>query len=135
MRHLPTYFVLAALAPAMLGAQTKADLVLVNGKVYTVDNVRPMASALAVRGGRVLFVGSDAEARALATASAQGIDLNGKTVIPGIIDAHAHLPRLGNTPRRVNLAGPTPYDEVIARVKAFSPDVKPGEWILGRGWD
>ena len=135
MRHLPTYFVLAALAPAVLGAQTKADLVLVNGKVYTVDNVRPMASALAVRGGRVLFVGSDAEARALATASAQVIDLNGKTVIPGIIDAHAHLLGLGNTLRRVNLAGSTSYDEVIARVKAFSPDLKPGEWILGRGWD
>ena len=135
MRHLTTYFALAALAPAVIGAQAKADLVLVNGKIYTVDNARPIASALAVRGGRVLFVGSDAEARVLANASTRVIDLNGKTVIPGIVDAHAHLLGLGNTLARVNLAGSTSYDEVIDRVKGFSKDVKPGEWILGRGWD
>ena len=135
MRHLTTYFALAALAPAAIGAQAKADLVLVNGKIYTVDNARPVASALAVRGGRVLFVGSDAEARVLANASTRVIDLNGKTVIPGIVDAHAHLLGLGNTLARVNLAGSTSYDEVIDRVKGFSKDVKSGEWILGRGWD
>jgi predicted amidohydrolase YtcJ len=135
MRHLTTYFALAALAPAAIGAQAKADLVLVNGTIYTVDNARPIASALAVRGGRVLFVGSNAEARVLANASTQVIDLNGKTVIPGIVDAHAHLLGLGNTLARVNLAGSTSYDEVIDRVKGFSKDVKPGEWILGRGWD
>ena len=135
MRHLPTYFALAALAPAVLGAQMPADLVLVNGKIYTVDNARPVASALAVRGGRVLFVGSDAEARALGNASTNVIDLRGGTVVPGIIDAHAHLLGLGNMLRRVNLAGSTSYDEVIERVKAFSKDAKAGEWIVGRGWD
>ena len=135
MRHLPTYFALAALAPVALGAQMRADLVLVNGKVYTVDTARPLASALAVRGGKILFVGSDAEARALGSRSATVIDLGGRTVFPGFIDAHAHLLGLGNLLRRVNLAGSTSYDEVIARVKAFSKDVKPGEWILGRGWD
>jgi predicted amidohydrolase YtcJ len=135
MRHLTTYFALAALAPVAIGAQAKADLVLVNGKIYTVDNARPIASALAVRAGRVLFVGSNAEARVLANASTQVIDLNGKTVIPGIVDAHAHLLGLGNALARVNLAGSTSYDEVIDRVKGFSKDVKPGEWILGRGWD
>ncbi|HMI42084.1 MAG TPA: amidohydrolase family protein, partial [Gemmatimonadaceae bacterium] len=135
MRHLTTYFALAAFAPAAIEAQAKADLVLVNGKIYTVDNARPIASALAVRGGRVLFVGSDAEARVLANASTRVIDLNGKTVIPGIVDAHAHLLGLGNTLARVNLAGSTSYDEVVDRVKGFSKDVKPGEWILGRGWD
>ena len=135
MRHLPTYFVLAALAPAVLGAQAKADLILVNGKIYTVDNVRPMASALAVTGGRVVFVGSDAEARLFGNASTRIVDLNSATVIPGIIDAHAHLLGLGNTLRRVNLAGSRSYDEVIARVKAWAKDVKPGDWIQGRGWD
>jgi predicted amidohydrolase YtcJ len=135
MRHLPTYFALAALAPTVLGAQMRADLVLLNGKIYTVDNARPLASALAVRGGRILFVGSEAEARALASRSAQVVDLRGATVVPGIIDAHAHLLGLGNTLRRVNLAGSTSYGEVIERVKAWAKDVKPGEWILGRGWD
>ena len=137
MRHLPTYFALAALAPTVLGAQMHppADLVLVNGKIYTVDNARPLASALAVRSGRILFVGSDAEARVLANASTSVVDLHGATVVPGIIDAHAHLLGLGNTLRRVNLAGSASYGEVIERVKAWAKDVKPGEWILGRGWD
>jgi predicted amidohydrolase YtcJ len=123
------------LAPVLLGAQSAADLVLVNGKIYTVDNARPFTSALAVRGGRVIFVGSDVEARTLANASTTVIDLHGATVMPGFVDAHAHLLGLGNMLRRVNVAGSTSYAEVIDRVKAWSKDVKPGEWILGRGWD
>ncbi|MFL5593945.1 MAG: amidohydrolase [Gemmatimonadaceae bacterium] len=135
MRHLSTYLALVALAPVVLGAQTSADLVLTNGRIYTVDNARPIVSALAVRGGRVLFIGSDAEARALAKPSTTVIDLNGAAVVPGFVDAHAHLLGLGNTLQRVNLAGSTSYDEVIARVKAWARDVAPGAWILGRGWD
>src|SRR6266478_3540017 len=122
MRHLSTYFAVVALAPAVLGAQGTADLVLTNGRIYTVDNARPEASALAVRGARVLFVGSDREAKALAGPSTQVIDLHGATVVPGIIDAHAHLLGLGNMLQRVNLAGSTSYDEVIARVKAWAKD-------------
>ena len=126
---------MAALAPVVLGAQGPADLVLTNGRIYTVDNARPIVSALAVGSGRVLFVGSDAEARALAAPSTRVIDLHGATVVPGIVDAHAHLLGLGNTLRRVNLAGSTSYQEVIDRVRAWAKDVRPGEWILGRGWD
>lgn len=135
MRHLPTYFALATLAPAVLGAQARADLILLNGNIYTVDSARPTATAIAVRAGRVLFVGSDGEARKLGKGSTRVIDLRGATVVPGIIDAHAHLLGLGNTLRRVNLAGAASYEEVIARVKAWAKDVRPGEWILGRGWD
>jgi len=123
------------IAPALLGAQGSADLVLTNGRIYTVDNARSEASALAARGGRVLFVGSDREARALAGPSTRVIDLEGATVVPGIVDAHAHLLGLGNTLQRVNVAGSSSYDEVIGRVKAWAKDVKPGEWIQGRGWD
>ena len=135
MRHLSTYFALAALAPAMLVAQASADLVLVNGRIYTVDNARPIVSALAAGRGRILFVGSDAEARVLANGSTRVVDLHGATVVPGLVDAHAHLLGLGNMLQRVNVAGSTSYDEVIDRVKAWAKDVKPGEWILGRGWD
>jgi predicted amidohydrolase YtcJ len=135
MRHIPTYFALAALAPAVLGAQASADMVFLNGSIYTVDTARPTASGMAVRAGRVLFVGSDADTRKLAKGSTKVIDLQGATVVPGIIDAHAHLLGLGNLLRRVNLAGSASYDEVIARVKAWAKDVTPGEWILGRGWD
>src|ERR1700680_969407 len=135
MKHLSTYFAVVALAPAVLGAQGTADLVLTNGLIYTVDNARPTVSALAVRGGRILFVGSDGEAKALAGPSTQLIDLHGATVVPGIVAAHAHLLELGNMLQRVNLAGSTSYDEVIARVKTWAKDVQPGKWIQGRGWD
>jgi len=135
MKHLSTYLAVLALAPAVLGAQSSADLVLTNGHIYTVDNARPVVTALAVRGGRVLFVGSDAEARALATSSTTVIDLRGATVVPGFTDAHAHLLGLGTTLQRVNLAGSASYDEVIARVRAWAKNVQPGQWILGRGWD
>ena len=135
MKHLSTYLAILTLAPAVVMAQQSADLVLTNGHIYTVDNARPQVSALAVRDGRVLFVGSDAEAKALAGPSTQVIDLRGAAVYPGFTDAHAHLLGLGNMLQRVNLAGSKSYDEVIARVKAWAKDVKPGEWIQGRGWD
>ncbi len=135
MKHLSTYLAILTLAPAVVMAQGAADLVLTNGHIYTVDDARPQVSALAVRGGRVLFVGSDAEAKALAGPSTQVIDLRGAAVFPGFTDAHAHLLGLGNMLQRVNLAGSKSYDEVIARVKAWAKDVKPGEWIQGRGWD
>jgi hypothetical protein len=134
MKRLSTYFALFALAPAIVRAQS-ADLVLIDGRIYTVDNARPVVSALAVRDGRVLFVGSDAEARALVRASTRVIDLHGAAVYPGFTDAHAHLLGLGVMLRRVNLAGATSYDAVISRVQAWAKNVKPGEWILGRGWD
>jgi predicted amidohydrolase YtcJ len=135
MKHLSTYLAVVALAPAVLGAQSSADLVVTNGHIYTVDNARPVVSALAVRAGRIIFVGSDAEARALATPTTTIIDLHGATVVPGFTDAHAHLLGLGTTLQRVNLAGTQSYDEVIARVRDFARNVRPGQWILGRGWD
>jgi predicted amidohydrolase YtcJ len=112
-----------------------ADLIVVNARIYTVDNARPMASALAVRGGRVTFVGSDAEARTLAGAGTRVLDLTGRTVIPGMVDAHAHLTGLATSLRNVVLAGSTSYDEVIRRVVERTKTAKPGEWVQGRGWD
>ncbi len=135
MRYLPTYATLLALAPAALNAQRSADLVLTNGRIYTVDVTMPIASALAVRGDRVVFVGSDVEAGAVTGTATRVIDLQGKTVVPGIIDAHAHLLGFGTLLRQVNLAGAESYEEVVARVTEWAKTVAPGEWIAGRGWD
>lgn len=112
-----------------------ADLVLVNGRVHTVDPVRPFTTALAVRDGKILFVGSDTEARALVRAGTRVVDLGGMTVLPGLVDAHAHLLGLGRALRNVQLAGAESYDEVIRRVMQRAREVKAGEWIIGRGWD
>ena len=115
--------------------QPKADLIVVNGNVYTVDDARPRASAFAVRAGKIVFVGSDREARFLAGSATRVIDAGGRTVIPGMVDAHAHLLGLGTSLLNVKLAGSKTYDEVIAKVVERAKTAKPGEWILGRGWD
>ena len=112
-----------------------AELVVTNARIYTVDDVRPLAQAMAVRGGRLVFVGSDRGALAYRGSATRVVDLQGKTVIPGMVDAHAHLAGLGLTLRIVNLVGTKSVDEVISRVAARAREVPAGTWILGRGWD
>ncbi len=112
-----------------------ADMIVVNGRVYTVDDSRPMVSAFAVRNGRVLFAGSDREVRTLAGPRTEILDVHGSTVVPGLVDAHAHLAGLGNSLANVNLAGSKTYAEVISRVVDHARGTKKGEWIFGRGWD
>jgi len=122
-------------ASAQASPTARPDLIVVNARVYTVDNARPMASALAVRAGRIVFVGSDAEARALAGTATRMLDVHGQTVIPGMVDAHAHLSGLATSLRNVHLAGSRSYDEVISRVVERARTMKRGEWVQGRGWD
>ena len=133
---LAAAFALASAAATPAAAQSRAaDLVVTNARIYTVDDARPLAQAMAVRDGRVLFVGSAREARALAGPRTGVLDLGGRTVIPGMTDAHAHLLGLGQLLRSVDLSGTRSYDEVIARVAARAKEVPAGGWIIGRGWD
>src|SRR3954463_5889671 len=78
-------------------ASAPADLIVTNARIYTVDDARPFASALAVRDGRIQFVGSEREVLALRGPSTQSLDAKGQTIVPGIVDAHAHLLGLGFT--------------------------------------
>ena len=129
-------FALSLAAFCSLSAQPRpADLIVTNARIYTVDESRPVVSALAVRDGRVLFTGSLREAMALRGSGTRIVDLGGRTVIPGMVDAHAHLLGLGQSLRTVNLVGARSYDEVIARVAARAKGLAPGQWLLGRGWD
>jgi len=113
----------------------QADLVVTNAQIYTSDVNRPVAEALAVRAGRIAFVGSNRGALALAGPRTERLDLAGKTVITGMVDAHAHLLGLGQALCTVDLVGTRSYDEVIARVVERAKTARPGEWIRGRGWD
>lgn len=136
MKHfLRTYFAALALAPCVAGAQAPADLILRNGRIYTVDDAKPFATAMVVRGDRIVFLGSDAEAETFRGRGTAMLDLKGETVLPGFADAHIHVLSVGEALRRVDLAGVTTYEEVVRRVVARSSRMKPGEWILGRGWD
>jgi predicted amidohydrolase YtcJ len=124
------------LAPGQQNAVTgPADLIVTNARIYTVDDNRPLAAALAVRGGRVLFVGSEREALALRGPATRLLDAKGNTVLPGIVDAHAHLLNLGFSLANVNLADTRSYEDVVRRVVERLPSVTAGRWILGRGWD
>ena len=123
-------FALATAAPAQ-----QADLILMNGRVYTADAALPRAQAVAVRGDRIAFVGSNEEAEALRGTGTRVIDVAGKAVIPGMIDSHGHLTGLGSALRTVDLVGTRSLDEVTERVRRRAAQAPANAWVLGRGWD
>ena len=94
-----------ALTGSLSAQQAPADLLITSARIYTADVNRPVAEAMAVRDGKVLFVGSRRGAEALAGPRTERLDLGGKTVIPGMVDAHAHLAGLGAALRNVDLVG------------------------------
>ncbi len=112
-----------------------ADLVVTGARIYTVDVNRPVAEAMAVRGGRVVFIGSRQGALTHRGSATRVLELDGRTVIPGMVDAHAHLAGLGSALRTVDLVGTRSYDEVVQRVAARARELPAGTWVLGRGWD
>ena len=139
---LRALFLLLSLAvPSALASQQRpaanapADLIVSNARIYTVDAARPVVEALAVRNGRIVFAGSEREAAALRGPATRSVDLAGRTVIPGMVDAHAHLVGLGQALANVDLVGTRSYEEVIARVAARARELPAGSWIQGRGWD
>ncbi len=126
--------VLALGALAAVSEGERADLVLKNGKLLTMDPARPVAAALAVSGDRIVAVGSDAEIDRLRGEGTRVIDLAGKTASPGFVDGHAHFTGIGDARIALDLRGAASWDEVVARVAAAAKKARPGEWILGRGW-
>ncbi|MFN8803906.1 MAG: amidohydrolase [Gemmatimonas sp.] len=125
----------AAAQPSAGMPQPPADLIVTNGRIYTADPARPLVDAFAVRGGRVVFTGSAREATALAGPATTVVDANGRTVIPGMVDGHAHFAGLAQKLRSVDLVGTRSLDEVIARVVERARRTPKGAWIVGRGWD
>jgi predicted amidohydrolase YtcJ len=124
---------LAGFAPATLKAPP-ADLVFINGNIYTVNDKQPHAEAIAVKGDRIVFVGSNTEAKNFQAANTRVIDLHGGTVVPGMTDAHHHLEGVGFREMTLNLEGITNLQDFLAKVKEKVDQTKPGEWVTGRGW-
>ncbi|UCH93451.1 MAG: amidohydrolase [Candidatus Aminicenantes bacterium] len=111
-----------------------ADLVLISGKIVTLDESKPFVEALAVHQGRILALGSDKEIKSYISESTQEIDLQGKLAIPGFIESHGHFNSLGYSKMRLDLMEVKNWDEVVEMVKEAVSKAKPGEWIPGRGW-
>jgi predicted amidohydrolase YtcJ len=116
-------------------APVSADLVLKNGKVWTVDADQPEAEAIAIWRDRVLFVGKDADVAALIGPKTRVIDLNGKRVVPGFYDSHLHMLSGGRLLAMVNLKDCKDEAEFGARLKKFDSELPRDRWILGGNWD
>ncbi|HJQ67483.1 MAG TPA: amidohydrolase [Blastocatellia bacterium] len=125
--------VIVCLVPVRSQAQA-ADIVFKNGNVYTVNERQPRAEAIAVKGNKIIFVGSNKAAKAYEGKTTRVIDLQGKTVVPGMADAHYHLAGVGAREMNLNLEGTASKEEFLAKVKARVDRAKAGEWVTGRGW-
>src|SRR5687768_8571535 len=113
---------------------TRADIVFKNGNVYTVDDKKPRAEAIAVAKDRIVFVGSNADAQKFVGPQTRVVDLKGSTVLPGFADAHQHLSGVGMREMTLNLEGTTSLEDLLAKLKVRVAQAKPGEWVTGRGW-
>lgn len=113
----------------------KADLILRNARIYTVDAERPWAEAVACAGGRILAVGDDDEIMDLTGPGTQIIDAGGRLALPGLIDAHVHFLQYAIRRQEVTLFGVGDFDEVRRRVRAAAADAGSGRWVKGWGWD
>ena len=107
-----------------------AELILTGGKVVTLDPGGTVAQAVAVRDGRILAVGRDDEIGLLANEDTRCIELAGRTLVPGLIDGHAHMDREGLKRRLPSLAGCRSIADVLARIRALAIASRPGEWIV-----
>src|SRR5256714_13060079 len=111
-----------------------ADVVFINGNVYTANEKQLRAEAVAAKGDRIIFVGSNAAAKNYEGPTTRIIDLHGATTLPGMADAHQHLEGVGFREMTLNLEGITNLQDFLAKVKARVDQAKPGEWVTGRGW-
>lgn len=137
---LTTVLCLAAGGPVLAAGQTwywqrgPAELVLRNGHVVTVDPAHPEAQAVAVTAGKILAVGSDEQIQTYVGSRTRVIDLKGRLLIPGFIDAHAHFMGMGEALKELDLTKARTWDEIVHLVADAVEQAKPGQWIQGRGW-
>jgi predicted amidohydrolase YtcJ len=111
-----------------------ADLVLRGARVHTLDAARPLATAVAIRGNRIVAVGDASGIARFVGTRTRVVELAGRTVVPGFNDSHAHLLGIGYSRLDLDLSGTQSFAELLERVAAAVKTRRPGEWIRGRGW-
>jgi len=120
----------------MIGCQSysEADLVILNGNIYTVNEDQPKVEAVAVIDGKISFAGEEAGAKKLMGDNTKVIDLKGKTMTPGLIESHAHFLGIGYSKMNLDMMYVTSYEELVSMVEEVVKEAESGEWITGRGW-
>lgn len=111
-----------------------ADTILMNGNIYTVVGSQKTVQAIAIKGDRIMALGSNDEIEKFQSENTKVIDLEGQFTMPGFIEGHAHFSGLGNTLMNLNFLRSKNWDEIVGMVEEKVKTVKPGEWITGRGW-
>ena len=111
-----------------------ADVVLTNTTIYTLNKSAPVAKSLAFLDDTLVFVGSNELSKEYQCGEAKIIDLEGSFVYPGFVDSHAHLKGIGTRENSLNLQGINSLKEMLTAVEIYSNGIKPGEWVVGRGW-
>jgi len=125
---------LTLVIPAPQRTQSVADIVFKNGNVYTANDKSAKAQAFAVKGDKIVFVGTNEAAQKFISTNTRVVDLKGNTVLPGFTDAHQHLSGVGQREMTLNLEGTTSLNDLLAKVKARVDQAQPGQWVTGRGW-
>lgn len=133
MKFLFSLLVVTLLMFTSCDKQLEADLIVVNANIYTVDSTFSKAEAFAIKNGKFIDVGSTEKITNLYKAK-KTVDAKGKTVVPGLIDAHCHFYGLGLQQQKVDLTGTKSFDEVVQRIVDFQKE-KNVSYITGRGWD
>ena len=112
----------------------KADLVIYNANIHTLNAQQPNASAVAVTAGKIVYVGNNAEAKLYIGEGTNQIDLGGQLLTPGWIESHGHFMGMGNFKMNLDLTSINNYDDMVQMVAEAAKEASPGEWITGRGW-
>ena len=131
---LKNHFVLLSALFLFGCTSEKADMVISNGIIYTMDDFNPLAEAVAIREGKIIAVGSEYAVGTYIGSETKILDLNGKTMVPGLIEGHGHFMGMGYAKMRLDLSTVNNYDELVDMVADAVIEAEPGEWILGRGW-
>jgi predicted amidohydrolase YtcJ len=127
---------IGVLLPGQTPSAPAADLILMNGHVLTVDAKDSLAEAVAVARGKIIAVGSNEKVSQLAAKNARIVDLHGRTVTPGLIDTHCHFRELTTLYQvQVGDVSVTRITDIVNRVRDKAATLKPGEWVIGSGWD
>ncbi|MFY0624746.1 MAG: amidohydrolase [Reichenbachiella sp.] len=112
----------------------KADMVLFNSNIYTVNSLEPKAEAIAIKEGKIVYVGNNVNANNWVTDSTQVLDLSGMTIVPGFIEGHGHIMGMGFKKLNLDLSNAKSFDQIIKMVEKKANSMENGEWIIGRGW-